>query len=208
MISAAQVAAARTALMAGEVAIVPTDTVYGLAAALDSPTGVQALYALKGRARSQPCQVLVYSERLLAQALVPLDALTSRVVRALLPGPTTCIVPDPTGRYGAATGDRPGTVGLRAPLMTGAILDLDIPLVATSANDPGAADPAAVSQIAPRLREGAFVLDAGVAPGTSSAVIDLCQIVEGGAARLIRPGRSPETVIRALQAAGVSVADG
>jgi tRNA A37 threonylcarbamoyladenosine synthetase subunit TsaC/SUA5/YrdC len=49
----------RAALSGGGVAIVPTDTVYGLAAALDMPLGVDAMYALKSFPRIQTCHVLV-----------------------------------------------------------------------------------------------------------------------------------------------------
>lgn len=205
MISAADVAAARDALVAGGLAVVPTDTVYGLAAALDSPAGVDAMYQLKGRSRSQPCQVLIYTDALLAEAIAPLDSATVRALRALLPGQATCIVPDPAGRYAAATGDAPGSVGLRAPRMEGAILGLDIPLVATSANDPGGDDPAAVGQVPPHLRAGATgVLDIGVLPGIASAVIDLQEVGSAGRARILRPGPDPHGVARRLRAAGVS----
>ncbi len=208
MIGPQEVAAARTALLAGGLAIVPTDTVYGLVAALDSPQGIDALYALKGRPRSQPCQVLVYREELLAEALAPLDELTTRAARALLPGPVTCIVPDPTGRYAAATGDQPGAVGIRAPRMDGAILGLDIPLVATSANDPGGIDPAVIGDIPPRLRHhGIVALDAGRLPGTASAVVDLRGIARGGSAMLVRPGPDPVGVSRRLESAGIALAE-
>ena len=207
MITVAQVAAARDALMAGGLAIVPTDTVYGLAAALDSPQGVAALYTLKGRPRSQPCQVLVYTEGLLAEALGPLDDRTAMVVRALLPGQVTCIVPDPAHRYSAAAGDDAGAVGIRAPVMFGAILDLDVPLVATSANDPGGADPAVVSEVPQALRAGSmFHLDAGSLPGEASAVIDLRELGAGGPAHLIRHAPSVDAITRHLRAIDVDVA--
>lgn len=208
MIGDAQVAAAREALLCGGLAIVPTDTVYGLAAALDSEEGMDALYALKGRTRSQPCQLLIYTEPLLAEALAPLDELTVLAVRALLPGPVTCIVSDPTGRYAAATGDQRGTVGLRAPLMDGAIRSLDIALVATSANDPTGTDPAAVNDIPIRLRhDGIVTLDAGRLPGTASAVVDLGEVETLGQARLLRAGPAPADISRRLASVGVLVID-
>ncbi len=208
MIGSADVAAARDALLGGGLAIVPTDTVYGLAAALDSPDGIDALYALKQRPRSQPCQVLVYTERLLAQALAPLDQVTARAVRALLPGPATCIVPDPTGRYAAATGDQPGAVGLRAPSMDGAILELDIPLLATSANDPGGPDPAVLDDIPVRLGHAGLIgLNAGRLPGVASTVVDLRHVARGEPAMLIRQGADPVGVRRRLQSAGIAVAE-
>lgn len=205
MIGPADVVAVRETLLAGGLAIVPTDTVYGLAAALDSPEGVDALYALKGRPRSQPCQVLIFTEALLAEAVTPLDDLTVRAIRAILPGQATCIIPDPTGRYAAATGDQPGAVGLRAPRMDGAILGLDIPLVATSANDPGGADPAAIGDVPTRLRGVGTPLDVGRLPGTASAVVDLRGLGLGDPAMLIRPGPDPAEVGRRLQSIGVDL---
>lgn len=197
-----------SAVLAGGVAVVPTDTVYGLAAALDVPAGVAALYALKGRPRSQACQVLLYSPDALARALAPLPPSIAAAARALLPGPATCLVPDAAGRYAAAAGDAPGAVGLRAPRMPAPFAAIDVPLVATSANEPGGPDPARVDQVPARLRTGAaVVLDAGPLPGTASAVVDLRPLVDGAPALLVRPGPDPVGVRRALAAAGCTLGD-
>jgi L-threonylcarbamoyladenylate synthase len=203
------VAALREALLAGGVALVPTDTVYGLAAALDSAEGVAALYALKGRPRGQPVQVLLFAPRLLEEALAPLDPATRRAAQALLPGPVTCIVADPAGRYRAAAGDAPGTVGIRAPVVSGALAALDLPLVATSANEPGGPDPRTLDDVPERIRAGvACAVDAGPLPGTASAVVDLQGVPAGGPARLLRPGADPGAVEAALAAAGVRLVPG
>lgn len=195
----------RDALLAGGVAIVPTDTVYGLAAALDSPSGVAALYALKGRPRSRPSQVLVYATDLLEEAIAPLDAPTAAAVRALLPGPVTCLVPDPAGRYVAAAGDSPGAVGLRAPSMDPP-LALDIPLVATSANEPGGPDPASIDEVPTAIRGAvAAVLDRGVLRRAPSTVVDLRELGAGGPARLSRHGSDFGDVTRRLRRLGIVV---
>ncbi|WP_217915263.1 L-threonylcarbamoyladenylate synthase [Miltoncostaea marina] len=194
----------REALLAGGVALVPTDTVYGLAAALDSPEGVAALYALKGRPREQPCQVLLATRALLDEALAALDGRTRRAAAALLPGPATCLVPDPAGRYAAAAGAEPGAVGLRAPAGVAALSALDVPLVATSANMPGGPDPAVLADVPADLRAAvAVAVDAGRLPGTASAVVDLRHVAGGGAAALLRPGPDPAAVERVLAAEGV-----
>jgi L-threonylcarbamoyladenylate synthase len=196
----------RPALLGGGVALVPTDTVYGLAAWLDSRAGVDALYALKGRPRDQPCQVLVYSRPLLDEALGYLDPATRRAARALLPGPVTCLVPDPQRRYAAAAGGAPGAVGLRAPRADGPLASLDLPLVATSANRSGGPDPAAVAAVPEELRAGcAVVLDAGPLPGVASAVVDLRAVAGGGPAALVRPGPDPAAVAAALAGAGCTL---
>lgn len=193
----------RAALLAGEVAVVPTDTVYGLAAALDVPGGVEALYALKGRPRSQPCQVLIYSESVLAEVLAGLEPSARAAAAALLPGPVTCLVSDPGGRYGAASGGSPSSLGLRAPAMEGPITGLDLPLIATSANHPGGPDPASVAQVPEDLRSGAMVLDLGTLPGIASAVVDLRALAAGGDAVLVRPGHDPRGLGRTLDGVGV-----
>jgi L-threonylcarbamoyladenylate synthase len=186
--------------------VVPTDTVYGLAAALDVPAGVEALYALKGRPRSQPCQVLLFDDALVDEALAPLDPLTRAAARALLPGPATCIVPDPDGRYAAAAGDSPGAVGVRAPVAPAAVAGLGIALVATSANHPGGRDPAVLDEVPADIRaRAAASADAGRLPGTASAVVDLRPLAGGGEAVLVRPGPDPEDVHARLGAVGAGL---
>jgi L-threonylcarbamoyladenylate synthase len=199
-------AGVRAALLGGGIALLPTDTVYGLAADLDAPAGVEALYALKGRPRAQPCQVLVYSPELLAEALTPLDPRVHAAAAALLPGPATCIVPDPVHRYAAAAGAEPGSVGVRAPRVEGPPAGLDVPLIATSANRSGGPDPATVADVPAELRAAAsVVIDAGPLPGTASAVVDLRPVGAGEPALLLRPGADPDAVARALGAVGVAV---
>jgi L-threonylcarbamoyladenylate synthase len=204
VIDAGAVALLHSTLVAGGIGLVPTDTVYGLAAALDSPEGVAALYALKDRPRAQPCQVLIYSPSALDAVTGGLDPTTARAVRALLPGSVTCIVEDLQRRFIAAAGERPGSVGLRAPNMSGPISGLDLPLIATSANDLGGRDPAVLTDVPDRIREAVDIeVDGGRLPGTASAVIDLRDVGRTSAATLIRSGPSPANVRAALQRAGV-----
>lgn len=201
--------ALRTALRAGGLALVPTDTVYGLAAALDAPAGVDALYALKGRPREQPCQVLLLGPAALEEALAPLEGAVAAAARALLPGPATCLVPDPSGRYRAAGGAEPGAVGVRAPRVAGPLTALGLPLVATSANDPGGPEPSVVDEVPERIRRAvACVVDGGRLPGTASAVVDLRPLATGGPARLLRPGPDPAATAAALAAAGAGLSPG
>lgn len=203
---AAGVAAARRALARGEVALLPTDTVYGLAAALDVPAGVAALYALKGRPRAQPCQVLLCAPDLLEAALAALPDAVARAARALLPGPATCLVPDPAGRYAAAAGAQPGSVGLRAPVLPPGFAALDLPLVATSANHPGGPDPRRPADVPADVRAGVgATVDLGALPGVASAVVDLREVGAGGPAVLVRPGPDPAATAGALAAAGCTL---
>ena len=197
------VSAVRGALLDGRVVLLPTDTVYGLMAALDVPAGVAALYALKDRPRDQPCQVLFYGSAALTEALAALPDPVAAVARALLPGPVTLIVADRVGRYAAAAGAEVGSVGLRAPVVTGLLSTLDLPLVATSANHPGGPDADSVSAVPSDLREqcGA-VIDGGVLTPTPSAVVDLRGLERGDPARLIRAGSDPGALAELVRACG------
>ena len=152
--------------------------------------------------------MLVYTAELLDEALEPLDPVTTAAVRAVLPGRVTCIVPDPAGRYRSAGGARVGSVGLRAPSMDPPV-ELGVPLIATSANDPGEPDPVSVQDVPERIRAAVgAILDLGPLSGRASTVVDLTSIGEGGGARVLREGDDVQDVLQRLEAIGVRVAPG
>src|SRR5581483_3472434 len=98
-------------LAAGEVVILPTDTVYGLCAAA-TEEGTERLYAVKGRAARQPTALVAATVDQLLAAVPELDG---ALVRSLLPGPFTLVVPNPACRYAWLTGERPDAIGVRVP---------------------------------------------------------------------------------------------
>jgi L-threonylcarbamoyladenylate synthase len=175
------------ALEAGLPVLLPTDTVYGLvSAAHEQPS--RALYELKGRAREQPTAVLSATIDALLDAVPELDA---DLLRKLLPGPYTLVVPNPRGRFPWLTGGEPGPIGVRVPQLpreTEEIVATQGIVLATSANDPGGPSPVTLDDVPQRIRErcGAEV-DLGPLPGTPSTVIDLTQ----DAPRILREGAVP-----------------
>lgn len=194
-------------LAEGGLALMPTDTVYGLCAALESDDGRAALHELKGRDPDKPCQVLIYSPDTLESLAEPLAPEMRTALDTLLPGPATCIVPDPWGRCDAAAGENKGTVGIRVPKVSGALLSFEPMLMATSANEPGGPDPHLLEEVPFRISsEVGISLDAGPLPGVASAVVDLRPLAEGGPARLVRPGPDPEAVAAALASVSVMLA--
>ena len=198
-----QIASCRQALAHGEVVLVPTDTVYGVAAALDDGDAVARLYALKGRDRSQPCQVLCFSAVVLDTMTSHLPPALRALVHELLPGTTTCIVDDPSRRYAAAGGADPTSLGIRAPAMEATFQTIDVPLIATSANDPGGPDPRTVSDVPDHLRAGlGAIIDLGELPGVASAVVDLRAV---GQATIIRPGPDRGGLVHRLESHGLRV---
>jgi L-threonylcarbamoyladenylate synthase len=125
----------------------------------------------------------------------------SVIVRALLPGPYTLVLPNPAGRFRWLTGVRPDAIGVRVPVLAAEpqrVLDAAGCVAATSANDPGGRDPATLADVASRIRERCGAeLDIGPLPGTPSTVLDFT----GSEPRVLREGAAPadEAIARALQ---------
>ncbi|HET6601261.1 MAG TPA: L-threonylcarbamoyladenylate synthase [Gaiella sp.] len=180
--------AAVAALRAGRLVVLPTDTVYGLAADCESEAAALALYAAKGRDAIQPTAVLFASGDVLLERVPELPAHAVEVVRTLLPGPFTLVLENPARRYAWLNPQRPDAIGLRVPAVTGAaraVLGAVGAVVATSANLPGGVDPRRVEDVPPEIAAAVDVLvDGGELPGTPSTVVDLT----GPAPRVLREG--------------------
>lgn len=165
------------ALRAGEPVLLPTDTVYGLCAAADSEAPTRGLYRLKGRSEAQPSQLIAASLDGLYDALPELRGEAGDVVRALLPGPYTLVLPNPSRRYRWLNGTRMDTIGVRVPDLPEAsrrAIEAVGVVVGTSANDPGGPNPTTLGDVPPRIRAGCGAeIDAGPLPGTPSTVLDL-----------------------------------
>lgn len=179
--------AAVAALRDGELALVPTDTVYGLAATASRPGPVRRLYALKRRDPSQPTALLAPTLGALLE-LVPEARAADAALEALLPGPFTLVVSNPARRLPWLCGERPAAIGVRVPAVDGPALELlerTGPIAATSANLPGGADPRSLADVPAEMREGAAAaLDAGILAGLPSTVLDLT----GPEPRVLREG--------------------
>jgi L-threonylcarbamoyladenylate synthase len=175
--SASDVDAAVDAIRAGRLAIVPTDTVYGLAASAYSEAPVRRLYKAKGREDFQPIALVASDIEMLLECMPELRGRAAVIARALLPGPFTLILPNPARRYRWLSGARPDTIGVRVPAVEGEARDLLSRLgaiAATSANLPGGRDPRTVDEVPEPIRDAAdAIVDAGPLPGKPSTVIDL-----------------------------------
>jgi L-threonylcarbamoyladenylate synthase len=150
--------------------LLPTDGVYGLCSGVDE-AAVRRLYVLKGRESGQPTAIIGASVEALLELIPELDA------TLVLPGPFTCVVPNPAGRFRWLTGGEPGPIGIRLPELpppTRAVLDAVGAVAATSANDPGEPAAASLDEVPPRLREAVGAeIDAGRLRGTPSTVVDV-----------------------------------
>jgi L-threonylcarbamoyladenylate synthase len=175
-----------SALREGRPVVLPTDTVYGLCADPSREEPAREVARLKGRAAQKPIALLVRDVERLLERVPELDA---HVLRALLPGPYTLVLPNPERRYPWLGGD--GTIGVRVPDLPGAaaaVLDEVGAVLATSANVHGGPDPRRLEDVPEKIREACgAVVDAGELPGTPSTVLDLT----GPRPRVVREGAVP-----------------
>lgn len=166
------------ALRSGGIVVIPTDTVYGIAALAESETAASKLFELKLRDPEKPVSLLAASVDAVLEALPELEGTpAAAVLRALLPGAYTFVVPNPARRYGWLCGGCPESIGVRVPRLTAdlrRVVGEAGVLGATSANLAGLPSPDRVSDISSEIRAAAdAVLDGGVLRGVESTVVDL-----------------------------------
>ena len=181
------------AVETGQLVVVPTDTVYGLACRPDREA-VHALSALKGRSVDQPIALVAATVDAVAE-LVP--ELAGRTVPR---GAFTIVLPNPARRLPWLAGVRPDTIGVRIPEATGVAAELlgrVGAIAATSANLHGGTDPRRLADVPREILDAVgAVLDGGDLPGTPSTVVDLT----GPEPRVLREGAVPSAEALALVA--------
>ncbi len=194
-ISEGALVAAERALVNGELVVVPTDTVYGLAARPDLRAATARLFTTKRRPRGLTLPVLV-SNRRIAESVAVFDSRARILAERFWPGGVTLVLP----RTDAATtwdlGHETDTVGVRVPAhhVALALLRRTGPLAVTSANVSGEPTPHDCPGVRAALGDAVAVyLCTGRCAGTPSTVVDLT----GQDVRDIRAGAVGDADIRA-----------
>lgn len=178
------VEAAAAVLAGGGVVVLPTDTVYGIAAL---PEHRDALYALKGRPANVPVAVLVGQVEQAWSLAVP-SPLARRLAARFWPGPLTIVCRATAEWYGTS-------VGVRCPDhgFVRALAARVGPLATTSANRHGRPTPAtAAAAAAALLGPVGLVLDGGRCEGVPSTVVD----ATGDEPLVLRAGAIPAESFR------------
>ncbi len=185
---AEDVAAAVGAIRGGKAVLLPTDGVYGLCASAFREAPARRLYEVKGRGGWQPTAMIASSVDMLLECVPEFRGRASVIVRAVLPGPYTLVLPNPASRYPWLTGTSPETIGVRVaelPREAQYVLDAVGAIAATSANDPGEPPAAALDEVPAQIRAGCGAeLDGGRLSGEPSTVIDFT----GTEPRVLREG--------------------
>lgn len=188
---------ARQAIGRGDLIVMPTDTVYGVAADAFSPAAVQRLLDAKGRGRDQPPPVLIGTKETLSALAESVPEPVERLVEAFWPGGLTIVLPAQPSLVWDL-GETLGTVAVRMPEGRVALelLAETGPLAVSSANLTGR--PAAISALDAEKMLGesvAVYLDDGLSrDGIASTIVDATSLVrrgaeeETGVVRILRDG--------------------
>jgi L-threonylcarbamoyladenylate synthase len=198
------IAQAVALLKAGEGVVLPTETVYGLAADATNAQAVARIYALKGRPAFNPLIVHVQN---LEQALnlVDMPICAQLLAQAFWPGPLTLVLPAkiPTPIAPLVQAGLP-TLGVRVPahpLFQAVLYAMGKPLAAPSANRSGHISPTSPEHVWQSFGEGCPPVLPGAAclHGLESTIIGFVN----DQAMLLRPGALSLDVLEAVLGAPI-----
>jgi len=182
------IADAVTALHAGGLVAIPTETVYGLAADARNPDAIRKIFALKGRPADHPLIVHISGADQLEQWAVDIPEAAYRLAERFWPGPLTFILNKRADVPVEVTGGQ-STVGLRCPdnaLTLELLRQFKGGLAAPSANRFGRISPTTAQHVRDEFgAQAPLILDDGPCRiGIESTIIDLSR----APARILRPG--------------------
>lgn len=199
--------AAATAIRQGRLIVLPTDTVYGIAADAFSPDAVQSLLAAKGRGREMPPPVLVSAATTLDALAIGIPSYARALVEEFWPGALTIVCRQQSSLQWDL-GETRGTVAVRMPddEVALAVLERTGPLAVSSANLSGRAAARDADEAEGMLGDRVEVIvDAGTTLGAEASTIVDCTGSEG---RILRRGAiSLDELNAVLEPLGASLTD-
>ena len=182
---------AKVSLDRNELVVLPTDTVYGIAANAFSAKGVEALLNAKGRDRTMPPPVLIPKVETMSALAADLPLVANQLAAAFWPGALTMVLKAQRSLEWDL-GETRGTVALRVPdhKITLALLEDVGPLAVSSANLTGKDAAVNVQQAVEYFGDKVAVyLDGGASPeADASTILDLTQVRDGEPIRVLRKG--------------------
>ena len=182
-----QVQATVEILGRGGVVAVPTDTLYGLAAAALNEAAVGRVFRIKGRQREVALPLLLADPSEIQTYAVDVPDVTWPLVDRFVPGPLTLVLKKADAVPGIVSGGL-ATIALRVPdhpVPRRIVTELGQPITGTSANRSGQAPSTSPDAIRAELgRDVDLVVDGGSGIGLPSTVLDL----SGDRPRVVREG--------------------
>ncbi len=177
----------------GQVAGMPTDTFYGLAADPFNLRAVDLIYDVKSRSRHKPLSLLIESVEQAEYLSRPLPEMFYEITRKYWPGPLTIIV-KASERLPLKVTANTGNVALRVPaakIPVDVIRAAGVPITATSANVSGASECTTADGVRKQLGDKiGLIVDGGTSPrDVASTILDMS---EPGKCDILRLGAIPE----------------
>ncbi len=195
---AAAVQRAANLLRAGDVVVIPTETVYGLAANAREAAAVARIFQVKGRPAHNPIIVHIAGIDMAKACVSGWPAAADRLAAAFWPGPLTLVLPK-SALIPANVTAGGNTVGIRwpsHPFVQALIRTCHFPLAAPSANRSNQVSPTTAEHVRRSLGEAVpLIVDGGACQvGLESTVVDLTT----SPARILRPGMVTAAALEAV----------
>lgn len=183
-----QIKQAKDILAQGGVVGMPTETVYGLAARIDLPAGIEAIFKTKERPFFDPLIVHVSDLRQVHEITLNFPPIAQALAQKFWPGPLTMVLPKSPELNPMITSGLE-SVGVRMPSHPVAlelIRAVGVPLAAPSANKFGKTSPTSAAHVRQEFqKENVFVLEGGYSEiGIESTVL----LVKGTQLSILRKG--------------------
>lgn len=183
-------------IQSGGVALFPADGLYGLACDPMNDAAIRRIYSLKGRDDGKPAAVMYFSPGAMRELVEEMSEPVREAVSALLPGPVTLVIPNPSRRYPHACRADPEKLGIR--LIEGPLSGAACPIFQTSANRSGEPAPSAYDQVPAEIRTAVdLAIDGGELTGQPSTVVDLTSYDGRAGWHVLRAGALPESELEA-----------
>jgi L-threonylcarbamoyladenylate synthase len=186
-----QVEQAITILKQGGIVACPTDTVYGVVAAINIEPAVERIYRIKGRPRSQALPILLADKSQMADVAKIVPLVAWRLADKFWPGALTLVLLKAESVPDIVTGGGK-TVAVRVanhPMPVAIIRGLGVPIVGTSANLSGHPSALTAEEVRAQIGDRVdMIIDGGRCPGgIESTIIDL----SGEMPLILRKGAIP-----------------
>jgi len=154
-------------LQSAQVVALPTETVYGLAASIEHPNALEAIFTIKGRPKNNPLIVHLSSIEQLHLYTETLPPKTLELARAFWPGPLTLVLPADKNRISSLIRASLPTAAFRIPNHhdTLSIIDRIGPLVMPSANRSGSPSATCAQHVEDDFGSKFPVVDGGCCAG-------------------------------------------
>lgn len=183
-------------LRQGGLVAYPTDTVYGLGAAMNLSKAVEKIYAVKGRPLSSALPILLADVSQITEVVSVVPPAAKCFIKHFFPGKLTLILPKSRAVPSSVTGGG-DTVAVRVPdhpVPVALIKGLGCPIVGTSANLSGKPSALTAGEAANQLGDKIdLVIDGGTSPGgRESTIVDVTKDIPV----IVREGAIPVEELR------------